>query len=133
MDSGPLYASIDADDAYHSACLELLTRHPGPLIVPQLVIAEVAYFIEKWLGADREVRLVADLSRGVFQTEPVQSADWVRVGQLLWRYRTLRLGIVDASVIAAAERLQITTVATLDRRHFAVVRPHHVEVLTLLP
>ena len=39
----------------------------------------------------------------------------------------------DASVIALAERLKLTDVATLDRRHFTVVRPAHVDTLTLLP
>jgi predicted nucleic acid-binding protein len=48
------------------------------------------------------------------------------------RYRDLPLGTVDASVIAAAERLGISEVATVDRRHFSVVRPRHAEAFTLL-
>jgi predicted nucleic acid-binding protein len=40
---------------------------------------------------------------------------------------------VDASVVAVAERLGIGTVATLDRRHFTVVRPRHVDMFELLP
>jgi len=48
-------------------------------------------------------------------------------------YGDLPLGTVDASVVAAAERLDITTIATIDRRHFSVVRPSHVEAFTLLP
>jgi len=36
-------------------------------------------------------------------------------------------------VIALAERLGATEVATLDRRHFTVVRPQHVSAFTLLP
>ena len=43
----------------------------------------------------------------------------------------MRLGTVDASVVAAAERLGITAIATLDRRHFSVVRPRHVEAFAL--
>ena len=60
-------------------------------------------------------------------------ADWMRIGELVWQYRDLPLGTVDASIVAAAERLDIDTVATLDRRHFSVVRPKHVERFTLLP
>jgi len=48
-------------------------------------------------------------------------------------YSSLPLGAADASVIAVAERLKLTEVATLDRRHFTVVRPSHVDALTLLP
>ena len=49
------------------------------------------------------------------------------------RYADLSLGVVDAAVIATAERLGVTEVATLDRRHFSVVRPRHTPALTLLP
>jgi len=45
----------------------------------------------------------------------------------------MHLGTTDASVIALAERLEITEIATLDRRHFTAVRPRHVEAFTLLP
>ena len=45
----------------------------------------------------------------------------------------LPLGTVDASVVAAAERLGITEVATVDHRHFSVVRPSHIDAFTLLP
>ncbi len=65
--------------------------------------------------------------------EPVEPADWRRIVELLDEYADLGLGTVDASVIAACERLGVTELATLDRRHFSVVRPRHCEALTLLP
>ncbi len=43
------------------------------------------------------------------------------------------LGAVDASVVAIAERLGATTIISLDRRHFSVVRPSHIAGFTLLP
>jgi predicted nucleic acid-binding protein len=49
------------------------------------------------------------------------------------QYADLPLGVVDAAVVATAERLGVTEVATLDRRHFTVVRPRHTPTLTLLP
>jgi uncharacterized protein len=56
-----------------------------------------------------------------------------RIAELTRRYLDLPLGATDASLIAIAERLGIDTIATLDRRHFTVVRPAHVEAFTLLP
>jgi predicted nucleic acid-binding protein len=53
--------------------------------------------------------------------------------ELVAQYHDLPLGTVDASVIAAAERLGITDVATVDRRHFTVVRPEHVAAFEILP
>jgi uncharacterized protein len=55
------------------------------------------------------------------------------MADLVEQYADLPLGGTDAAVIAIAERLQLDTVATLDRRHFSVVRPSHVESLTLVP
>jgi predicted nucleic acid-binding protein len=133
VDAGPLYAYVDADDRHHRACLDLLESHPGPLVVPTLVITEAAYLIGTRLGANAEVRFLGDLAGGAFQVEPVAAADWLRIAELVGRYRDLPLGTADASVVAAAERMRITDVATLDRRHFGVVRPAHVASFGLLP
>ncbi len=65
--------------------------------------------------------------------EPVADPDWFRIAELMEQYLDLPLGIVDASVIALAERLGAATIATLDKRHFGVVRPRHVEAFTLVP
>lgn len=133
VDAGPLVASIDRDDEHHVASRELLETHPGPMLVPTLVVTEVAQLVSKRVGANAEVGFLADLSRGAFNIDGVAPADWARIAELVWRYRDLRLGTVDASVIAASERLRVTDVATLDRRHFGVVVPAHVPRLTLLP
>mgnify|MGYP000724163571 CR=1 FL=1 len=108
-------------------------HHPGPLTVPVLVITEVAYLIGTRLGVDAEVRFLGDLAAGEFAIEAVVASDWLRIAELGSRYRDLALGTVDASVVAAAERLRITEIATLDRRHFAIVRPAHTDAFELVP
>jgi predicted nucleic acid-binding protein len=133
VDAGPLYAYVDADDDHHRECLDLLEDHPGPLVVPVLVVTEVAYLLGTRLGADAEVRFLGDFAAGNLIAEPVAAEDWLRVAELVSRYRELPLGTVDASVIAAAERRNEREFATLDHRHFAVVRPRHVNAFTLLP
>jgi predicted nucleic acid-binding protein len=133
VDAGPLVAYVDADEEFHAASLELLQAHPGPLIVPVLVVTEVLHVIASRLGTEAELRFLADLASGPFVLEEVAAADWQRIAELVWRYRELHLGTVDASVIAAAERLGLGTIATLDRRHFGVVVPLHVSGFELLP
>jgi len=63
----------------------------------------------------------------------LEPGDYTRAAHLVEQYADLPLGAVDAAVIAVAERLRVTEVATLDRRHFSVVRPAHVDAFTLLP
>ena len=110
-----------------------MLSHSGPLIVPQLVIAEVAYLLEARVGADAEVRFLGDLAAGTFTTDAVPPGDWLRIAELVAEYRDLPLGTVDASVVTSAERLGIASIATLDRRHFTVVRPAHVTAFEILP
>ncbi len=101
--------------------------------MPVLVAAEVSYLVATRLGAEAEVRFVGDLASGALTTENVPPSDWIRVSELVWTYRDLPLGTVDASVVATAERLGIGTIATLDRRHFGVVRPLHVAAFDIVP
>lgn len=133
VDAGPLYAYVDVDDAHHARCLEFLSTHPGTLVVPQLVVTEVAYLLASRLGTRAELLFLADLASGAFVTEPVGVTDWLRIAELVARNRDFPLGTVDASVVACAERLGVTDVATLDHRHFGAVRPQHVAAFRLLP
>ncbi len=98
-----------------------------------LVVTEVAYLLATRLGPDPEVRFLGDLAAGAFSVEPVAAADWLRIAELVACYRDLPLGTVDASVVTTAERLRVDQIATIDRRHFSVVRPNHVAAFTLLP
>lgn len=79
------------------------------------------------------MRFLGDLASGSFTLDPVHAADPLRIAALVARYRDLPLGTVDASVVAAAERLRATEVATVDGRHFTIVRPRHAPAFELLP
>jgi predicted nucleic acid-binding protein len=133
VDTGPLYANLDADDRHHGRCAAFLRDYQGSLVVPQLVVAELTCFAARRLGTRAELLFLADVASGAFSTEPVLPADWLRITELVSTYRDFPLGTVDASVIACAERLGVTSVATLDHRHFGSVRPSHVESFTVLP
>lgn len=92
----------------------------------------MAYLLGTRLGVEPEVRFLGDLAAGNLIAEPVAASDWLRVAELVARYHDLPLGTVDASVIAAAERLGTNDIATLDRPHFTVVRSS-IGALNLLP
>jgi hypothetical protein len=95
------------------------------------VLAEVEYMLRPWPEAF--AALLADFARGGFELLELPLPWLLRAGELLERYRDLPLGLVDASVVAATEMLDEPKLATLDRRHFAVVRPAHSGSLALVP
>lgn len=133
VDAGPLVAAAATGDRNHARCLELLAHAPGPLVVPALVITEVAYLLADRIGASAELAFVTALAAGELLVEPVEPVDWPRIGELTAQYSDLGLRIVDASVVVVCERLGKTTLATLDHRHFSVVRPRHCAALALVP
>ena len=133
IDAGPLFAVADQDDQDHERCVALLHEFAGPKRVPVLTIGEVTHLMATRLHPDVELRFLAELTLGNLTIEPVHPSDWLRIAQLVEQYRDLPLGTVDASIVAAAERLGVSTIATLDRRHLSVVRPRHVEAFELLP
>lgn len=133
VDTGPLVAAATEDDRRHERSAELLERAAGPLVVPMLVITEVAYFLGLRHGQAAEETFAASFESGELLAEPVERADWTRIRELIEQYSDLGLGIVDASVISTCERLGQTKLATLDRRHFSVVRPRNCAAFELLP
>lgn len=88
--------------------------------VPGLVLAEVDYFLRE----EREAMgaLMADLARGAFTFAPPTLPLLVRAMEIDRQYAELELGLVDASIVALAEHLGVTRIATRDVRDFSAVR-----------
>jgi uncharacterized protein len=133
VDAGPLYAAAASKDRNHARCTELLASASRPLLVPELVVTEVAYLLNDRIGPHAEFAFGRALASGELIAEAVIPSDWQRIVDLVAQYVDLPLGIVDASVVCLAERLEAGKIATLDHRHFGTVRPRHVERFTLVP
>jgi hypothetical protein len=132
-DTGVLYAAAVRRDRNHERCVQLLEGWPDPLITPAPVVVEL-----DWLAHSRRVSAISDgvlraIETGGLYIEDLTLEDYGRIRELCRRYDDLPLGVVDASVVAVAERLGERAIATLDHRHFTVVKPRHARALTLLP
>ncbi len=132
VDTGPLVAAADRADRHHAQYRDLLETDPGPFVTTAMVVAETAYLLERQLGAEAEVALYDLILDGTLRVESLTKVDWVRVRVLVDRYRNLPLGGTDAGLVAIAERLRVPRLATVDRTHFTVVRPDHIEAFELL-
>ncbi|HWP62318.1 MAG TPA: PIN domain-containing protein [Candidatus Binatia bacterium] len=133
LDTGPLYASLDRSDADHVACRALIEGSTEPLVIPAPVLVEVDALIRRHLHPGVLVALLDDIEAGAYRVEDVAPSDYPRIRSLCDRHADLDIGFVDAAVLAIVERLGEPKLATLDRRHFSVLRPRHVDALTLLP
>lgn len=133
LDTGPLYASLDRSDADHRACRHLIETAAEPLIVPSPVLVELDYWIHQRLHPGVLLALLDDIVDGAYRIEDLHPQDYRRAREICDRYADADIGFVDAAVLAIVERLNESKLATLDRRHFGVRRPRHVDALRLLP
>ena len=133
LDTGPLYASLDRDDQYHPSSRRLLDTAVEALVIPSPVLVEVDYWIHSRLHAGVRLALLRDIESGAYRIENLQPNDYRRARELCDRYADADIGFVDAAVLAIVERLGEPKLATLDQRHFRMLRPRHIDSLTLLP
>lgn len=132
IDTGPLFAALHTRDRDHDRCAALLETD-AQIVSPAPVVVETEWLVTSRLGARAFDAVYEDICSGALRVIDLSQEQWARVRQLCDRYADLPLGLVDASVVAVAETLGEGTIATLDHRHFSVVRPRHVAAFDLIP
>jgi len=133
LDTGVVVAALTRDDKHHERCRALLDGSDELLVIPAPTLSEIDYWVSMDRGPQVMLSLLRDVESGAYLVEDLKFEDYGRVRTLLEVYADLDLGFVDAAVLAIVERLREPKLATLDHRHFAVVRPRHVDALELLP
>jgi predicted nucleic acid-binding protein len=121
-DTGALLALVDADDRHHKALRHVFGNEGSSWVLPWAILPEVDDLLSALVGRRAEEAFLADLASGVFPMERGTEADLLEAERISRRHRALRLGLVDAVVIAVAERLKAEAIATLGLRHFGGVR-----------
>jgi len=132
-DTGAVYALIDRDDVWHGRVRSWWERNREPIRLPVTILAEISWLLTTRVGPHAESAFVRAVANGEFQVEPLDEDDLPRIADLVMTYLDTPIGLVDASLVAMAERLGAIRLLTTDRRHFPVIRPRHVPSLVLLP
>jgi predicted nucleic acid-binding protein len=114
-------------------CAQLIAETDEELVVPALVLSELDYWCHERLTGEVRLSFLQDVLDGAHRIKHPTIADLERCVEVQRTDADLRVGVVDASVLAAVERLGEPKVATLDHRHFGTMRSRHVEALELLP
>jgi predicted nucleic acid-binding protein len=133
VDTNVFLAAADRRSDRHGECASLLRTHAAELATTVPVIAETSWLILDRLGTRAQAEFVRMVAAARLEALDLTEIDWHRCAELVERYTDLRLDVMDASLVAVAERLGAQTIATMNRRDFAVVRPSHVEAFQLVP
>jgi predicted nucleic acid-binding protein len=122
LDTGILYAYYDRRDRWHRVSRQLIESELGALLIPAPVLPEVDYLLGDRLGSEAQAAFYEGLIDTSFSIVELPPKCYGRVIELTQKYRDLRLGFVDAAVLALSEHLEVHRIATTDRRHFGAVR-----------
>jgi predicted nucleic acid-binding protein len=133
LDTSGLLAAIDASQRLHREAADALLRATPPLLLSPFVLAELDYLLGKYVGTTAREALVREVERGAYQLEPFDASDVTEARGVMGRYRDLDIGLADASVVVLAHRYGITSVLTLDERHFRAIAGPGAEPFLLLP
>ena len=132
-DSSFLVALYDGGEAHHPKAHDFAANRTETILVPDLVLPEVSYLLRRNLGYTNSLNFIDFFESSNVRLVPVQKEDLARVYDIGQNYASARFDLVDCCIMAIAERLNITRIATFDRRDFSIFRPRHCDFLQLLP
>lgn len=133
IDANCLVAQADRGDANYAAVRRVIRAAHEPLVTTELVVAEVDHLILKRLGIDAELAFLRDLAEGTYTVECLSRDELSTARSVVERYRDLRMGLADASLVVLAARHRTRRILTLDERAFRAVTPLQGGSFTILP
>ena len=131
-DTGFVAAIGNRKDRHHRVCLESY-RRVQTIYLTQSVLTESAFILMGEAGIPLTAKMLQELGKTKYKLIALELEDVSRSAALLLQYADSKLDFVDATVVAICERLNITTVLTIDRRDFSMIRPAHTTHFDLLP
>lgn len=122
VDTSALLAYFDTSEPMHSAVSEVIEDADGPLVVSPYVVAELDYLVLTRHGSSAEAAVLGELVSGAWELAAV-TVDRLRAARdIVTRYSDVPIGVADAANIVLAHEYRTDRIATLDRRHFTVLR-----------
>jgi len=133
FDTSFLLALSNPNDVHHQRVLAVARQLKEPLFLPVPVLPEICYLLASRVSHAAMRQFLQQLVRSKTILETITQEDLQRVNEILQRYADSHLDFVDATVVAIAERRNITRILTLDRRDYTMIRPKHCPYFELLP
>ena len=133
LDTSGLLAAIDGSQRHHAAAAAVIRSARAPLLLSPFVLAELDHLLARRVSEEAAVALLGQVAAGAYRLEPMDSGDIGRATEIIERYRDLRLGLADASLVVLAERHVTLDVLTLDERHFRAITGPRGQPFRVLP
>jgi uncharacterized protein len=122
LDTSGLLSALDESQSRHADARRALEREAPPYLLSPFVAAEIDYLIVRHAGVGAELDFLGAIGERTYELAPFEPDDVVRARAVVERFRDLRIGLTDASLVVLAERYGTNRVLTLDERHFRALR-----------
>jgi hypothetical protein len=132
-DTSGLVAAYSATDSRSRQVIDLLRSEPGLLVLSPFVLAEIDYLIQTRAGVRDELKVLADVANGVYTLAEMDRFDVAQAAAVVERYRKMKIGLADASLVVLAAKYGTTRLLTFDERHFRAIRPLTSSAFRILP
>jgi predicted nucleic acid-binding protein len=123
IDAGGLYAQADADEPRHGEVAAVLQSERETIVTTELAVAEADYLILNRLGVETELAFIEDLAAGTYVVDCLTRDELNVARMVVARYRDMKLGLADASLVVLAQRYASARILTFDERAFRAVAP----------
>jgi uncharacterized protein len=133
LDTGGLYAALDANEALHGRTVAALAGSTPPRVISPFVLAELDYLIASRVGHQAQMALIEEITRGAYQLELFSSEDVGHAKRIMDRYADLQIGLADASVVVLANRHRTLDLLCTEERHFRALKGSGGKPFRLLP
>jgi hypothetical protein len=133
LDTGGLYAALDASEALHARAVAALATVPPPRVLSPFVLAELDYLIGTRVSHQAQMALASEVVRGSYLLESFTGDDVALAQRIMDRYADHRIGLADASVVVLANRHRTLDLLCTDARHFRTLRGTAGKTFRLLP
>lgn len=133
VDTSALLAFFDRSEPDHAAVSAVIEGAADGLVVSPYVLAELDYLVATRHGVKAELLVLDELAGGAWELAALGRADLREARAVIDQYADQQIGLADASIVVLAARYATPEIATLDRRHFEVLRPLDGDRFRLLP
>lgn len=131
IDTGPMVAIFSEDDGFHEHCSAALKDLRPPLFTCWPAVTETAWLLRKRPHSLHQ--LFKGFNDGFLTLLPLDADDLPAIADIMRRHESIGLQFADAALVHLAERENIRTLFTTDRRDFSIVRLKRNRALKLIP
>ena len=133
LDTSPILAAFDRQDPMHQQVQQVFHSIEEPLITTPLVLAEVDYLVTSRLGIQAGIDCLNELMSGRFEISHFGHSQIRQTIPVIQKYKDLRIGLTDASLVVLAHECDTQNIFTLDKRHFGTMKTLSGKPFTLFP